>query len=54
MDYGGKGVNAALEQILGKMEILSKTASEKPPIEQCCSMTDMSLMVLFLNPCLSP
>lgn len=54
MDYGGKGVNEAREQILGKMEILSKTASEKPPIQQCSSMTDMCLMVVFLNSCLSP
>lgn len=30
MDYGGKGVNPAIEEILGEMEVLSKTASEKP------------------------
>lgn len=30
MDYGGKGLNVTIEQILRKMEILSKTASEKP------------------------
>lgn len=59
MDYsiiggggGGRGVNLAIEQILGKMEILSKTASQKLYIEQCCSNTDLCLMVLLLNPCL--